>query len=113
MKEAEVSLKIALYYIKNGYTEKDVQVSLDGAHIKTGNKIVFDITYFMNKNACKKKEDDGKWQGTYEVEGYKPRIIVSSTPGVGDVNIHMIDGKQLFVESNKGQDKNRSNSEYP
>ena len=113
MKEAEVSLKIALYYIKNGYTEKDVQVSLDGAHIKTGNKIVFDITYFMNKNACKKKEDDGKWQGTYEVEGYKPRIIVSSTPGVGDVNIHMIDGKQLFVESKKGQEKNRSNSEYP
>ena len=42
--EAEVSLRIALYYIKNGYTEKDVYVSLDGAHIKSAGNIIFDIT---------------------------------------------------------------------
>ena len=113
MKEAEVSLRIALYYIKNGYTEKDVYVSLDGAHIKSAGNIIFDITSFMIENGCKKLENHERWQGIYEVAGYKSRIIVSSTPGSGDVNIHTIDGRHLYVESKKGRERNRSNSEYP
>ncbi len=40
MQEAEVSLRVALYYIRNGLTEKDVTVSIDGAHIKTGDVVV-------------------------------------------------------------------------
>ena len=113
MKEAEVSLRIALYYIKNGYTEEDVHVSLDGAHIKTGNNVIFDIDSFMIENNCKKHLNGERWQGIYEIDCYKSRIIVSSTPGLGDVNIFTINGKQLYIESKKGQEKNRSNSEYP
>ena len=43
MQEAEVCLRIAMYFIKQGITEEDVQVSLDGAHIKTKDEIHFDI----------------------------------------------------------------------
>lgn len=114
MQEAEVSLRVALYFIRNGYTYKDVNVSLDGAHIKTGNTIHFDIYSFLSSQECKKVNgpiDD--WQGTYEVSGYTSRMIISSTPGVGDVNIYTTTGKHLYIESKKGKEGNRSNSEYP
>ena len=34
MTEPEVSLYIALYFIKNELTDKNVHVSIDGAHVK-------------------------------------------------------------------------------
>ena len=56
MQEAEVSLRVALYYIKNGLTENDVTVSIDGAHVKTGNQVHFDIIKFLRDNDCVKME---------------------------------------------------------
>ena len=49
MTEPEVSLRLAMYYIKNHLTEHDVKVSVDGAHIKTGKALHFDIEGFLNK----------------------------------------------------------------
>ncbi len=114
MQEAEVSLRVALYYIENNLTKDDVKVSLDGAHIKTGDTIHFDIYGFLADHSCIKcgGPKDG-WQGIYEVAGYTPRIVISSTPGVGDVNATTKDGNMLYIESKKGKEKNRSNSEYP
>ena len=114
MQEAEVSLRVALYYITKGLTKDDVKVSLDGAHIKTGDAIHFDIYGFLASHNCQKISGTiDSWQGMYEVDEYKQRIIISSTPGIGDVNIATVDGKHLYVESKKGKEKNRSNSEYP
>ena len=114
MQEAEVSLSVALYYIRNHLTYEDVKISLDGAHIKIKDTINFDIYGFLKKNLCHKVDGSiDSWQGIYEVEGYKPRLIISSTPGVGDVNIVSLEGKHIYVESKKGKGKNRSNSEYP
>ena len=114
MQEAEVSLSVALYYIKNRLTDEDVRVSLDGAHLKIKDTIYFDIYGFLNKNSCRKVDGiSDSWQGVYEVEGYLPKLIISSMPGIGDVNIVTLDGKHIYVESKKGKDKNRSNSEYP
>ena len=114
MQEAEVSLRVALYYITNHLTDEDVRVSLDGAHIKTGNTIHFDIYAFLDVNGCRKVSGAvDSWQGIYEMDGYRPKIIISSTPGIGDVNITAMDGKKLYVESKKGKEKNRSNFEYP
>lgn len=114
MQEAEVSLSIVLYYIKNQLTNEDVKVSLDGAHIKTKDTIHFDIYGFLDSYGCRKVRGTvDSWQGTYEVEDYTPKIIISSTPGVGDVNITLVDGKYLYIESKKGKNKNHSNSEYP
>ena len=114
MQEAEVSLSVALYYIKNRLTDENVRVSLDGAHIKIKDTIYFDIYGFLNKNSCRKVDGIAdSWHGVYEVEGYQPKLIISSMPGIGDVNIVTLDGKRIYVESKKGKDKNRSNSEYP
>lgn len=113
MTEPEVSIKIALYYIRNGLTDKDVKVSIDGAHVKTGNTVHFDIKSYMAGEGCIKI--DGKlerWQGVYAVSGCEPKIIVSSEPGIGDVNIKLLDGKQLYVESKKGK-KEKAGQEYP
>ena len=114
MQEAEVSLSVALYYITNGLTKDDVKVSLDGAHIKTGDTIHFDIHGFLSSHNCRKVNGVvDSWQGKCEVDGYQQSISISSTPGVGDVNIVTVDGMHLYVESKKGKEKNRSNSEYP
>lgn len=114
MQEAKVSLSVALYYIKNQLTNENVNVSIDGAHIKIKDTIYFDIYGFLNENLCHKIDGSiDSWQGVYEVEGYTPRLIISSTPGIGDVNIVSLEGKHIYVESKKGKDKNRSNSEYP
>ncbi len=113
MQEAEVSLRVALYYIQNKLTNKDVTVSIDGAHIKTGDKIHFNIWKFLSDNGCTKIEGDpDRWKGRYQVFGCSEQIIVFSKPGRGDVNVWLLDGKKLYVESKKGKE-NKSSQEYP
>ncbi len=112
MQEAEVSLRVALYYIRNKLTKKDVTVSIDGAQIKTGDKVHFDIRKFLSDNNCEKIDGDtDRWQGTYSISGYSEHIIISSSPGIGDVNVFLLDGKRLYVECKKGK-PNKSNQEY-
>ena len=112
MQEPEVSLRIAMAYIRDGKTHSDITVSIDGAHIKTKDIIHFDITAFMNKNGYLKcDDDDTRWHGAYQNSNYAPRIIVSSKPGVGDVVIYLTDGMTLYIESKKF--RGGSNGEYP
>ena len=114
MQEAEVSLRVALYYIQNKLTDEDVRVSLDGAHIRTKGVVHFDIYTFLKTHKCTKMDDDSeRWQGVYKVEGFDSKIIIDSKPGIGDVNIVSKDGNHLYIESKKGKKNNRSNSEYP
>jgi hypothetical protein len=113
MQEAEVSLRVAMYYISNGLTDKNVPVSIDGAHIKTGNTVHFDIWSFQCQNSFAKIDGEpDKWQGTYRWNDYRPHIIISSVPGKGDVVICLNDGRKLYVESKKGK-VNKSGQEYP
>jgi len=113
MTEVEVSLYIAVYFIKNGLTEKDVHVSIDGAHVKTGTTVHFDIYDFYQKIGFKKLgEKNDRWQGEYELDGYDAHVIVSSTAGIGDVNIETRDGYTIIVESKKGK-KSTNGQEYP
>jgi hypothetical protein len=58
MTEPEVSLYIALFYIKNGLTDENIKVSIDGAHVKTKNQIHFDIHSFMQNKNCVKTDGD-------------------------------------------------------
>ena len=87
MTEAEVILRIALYYLKNHLTDEDVYVSIDGAHVKIGSTCHFDIQLFLKQNGCiYVSEDLERWQGEHKVMGSEHNLIISSTPGVGDVN---------------------------
>lgn len=113
MQEAEVSLRIAIHFIMNGMTNKNVKVSLDGAHIKTGNQVHFDIYKFLNDNKCRKLDSDvERWQGIYQVQNFEPKIEITSISGIGDVSIELPDGKRLYVESKKGR-SDKKGQEYP
>lgn len=113
MKEAEVSIKIALYYICNDMTRENVRISIDGAHVKTKDTVHFDIWNFMRENGCNKADDNGtRWQGLYEVVGYEPKIEICSQPGIGDVRVILPDDCVLHIESKKGTSK-KGNTEYP
>ena len=112
MQEAEVSLLLALHYIRNGLTKVDVKVSIDGAHVKTGNRIHFDIFGFLEEHRCKKLDTDAeRWQGIYQVEHFEPKLQISSVPGIGDVNIKLLSGEMLYVESKKGK-SDKKGQEY-
>ena len=112
MTEAEVILRIALYYLKNHLTDEDVYVSIDGAHIKIGSTYHFDIQLFLKQNGCiYVSEDLERWQGEYKVMGSEHNLIISSTPGVGDVKVHLEEGKELLIEAKKGK-TNKSGQEY-
>ncbi len=113
MKEAEVSIRVAIYYIRNGLTQENVKLSIDGAHIKTKETVHFDIFNFLKENGCRKiGKNDTRWQGVYEVDSCEPKIEISSRPGIGDVNIILTDGYILHVESKRGAYK-KGNDEYP
>lgn len=113
MTEAEVILRLAMYYIVNGLTNELVKVSIDGAHVKTGNTVHFDIFGFMNDVGLKKLDGElERWQGEYLLAGYDSHIIISSTPGIGDVNIKLVDGSVIYAECKKGKDDKRG-QEYP
>ena len=113
MQEAEVSLRVALYYIANALTDESVLVSIDGAHIKTGNTLHFDVTSFLAEQGCRKcAGEQNRWQGEYEVSGSLCRLIITSASGIGDVNIRLKSGVRLLVESKKGR-VNKSSLEYP
>lgn len=113
MTEAEVILYLAMYYIKNNFTKDNVNVSIDGAHVKTGNTVHFDIFNFLNDEGFRKIDANlERWQGEYSLGGNDSHIIISSTPGIGDVNIKHIDGSIIYVECKKGN-KNKRGQEYP
>ena len=112
MQEAEVSLYIALHYIRNRLTNDTVKVSIDGAHVKTKDKVHFDIYGFLKEHNCYKCDGNmERWQGVYNVEGYTPKLEISSVPGIGDVNIRLLSGQRLWIESKKGR-SNKSGQEY-
>lgn len=104
MTEAEVSIRLALYYIKNRLTEQDVEISLDGMHAKC-----FDIRKFMSENMCSKAEKtDGHWKGRYCVAGFQSNIIIGGKLKQGDVRIKLRDGRLIYAECKRGNRKGES-----
>lgn len=113
MTEAEVILRLAMYCIEKGYTKESVTVSIDGAHVKTGNTVHFDIFAFLKDNGFQKLDTKSeRWQGEYSFVGSESHVIISSTPGIGDVNIKLIDGSVIYAECKKGKNDKRG-QEYP
>ena len=113
MTEAEVILRLAIHYMKNRLTKEPVTVSIDGAHVKTGNTVHFDIFTFLHDIGLKKVDKESeRWQGTYYYAEGDGLLIISSTPGIGDVNIKLLDGQIIYAECKKGKNDKRG-QEYP
>ena len=112
MTEPEVSLQIAMKYAQNGEARGDINVSIDGAHIKMLNTMHFDIVSFMREHGYLKCDDNSmRWQGKYQKSGYETCVNICSTSGIGDVVIALNNGEKLFIESKKF--KSGSGGEYP
>lgn len=109
MTEAEVILRLALFYIRNNLTSENVMVSIDGAHVKTKDKVHFDIFKFLqNEGLTKIDPEPNRWQGEYALNGFNSHVVISSTPGIGDVNVRLNDGRRIYAECKKS--KNSKNS---
>nr|WP_321497355.1 hypothetical protein [uncultured Methanolobus sp.] len=114
MPEAEVSLNLALYLVRNTLVTSNVMVAIDGAQVETSGNIIFPIEDFMEKNNCQLIKKQRDWRGIYSVDNSKYNIEIHSTPGKGDVVAKLINGFYLRVESKKGSLSNsKSSKEYP
>ena len=113
MTEAEVSLRVAYYYLENNLVNSDVQVAIDGAQIKTANMIHFDIANFLKDQGWIQNAGMQGWQGTYSKVGINNKLVIHSNPGMGDVIANLNNGNILRVESKKGTlTRSISSAEY-
>jgi hypothetical protein len=113
MSEAEVSLRLAFYLLDSGLTISDVDVAIDGAQLKTGDTVHFDILPFIKANSCIPVASLTSWQGLYSRSNCRSRVRIHSNPGVGDVVARLRTGHTLRVESKKGpMTRSVSSSEY-
>lgn len=114
MSEAEVSILLAHYLIQNRMVQSDVTVSIDGAHVKIGEVIHFEIFEYLKYKGFQVEKLTSDWRGIYSLDGFEYRMILHSTPGTGDVSAVLSDGKRLIVESKKGSLlASKSSQEYP
>ena len=114
MPEAEVSLRLALYLVRNRLTDGDVDVAIDGAQVENLDKIHFPMNMFLENETMVPESRIGSWQGKYKVGDYENRINIHSTAGLGDVVARLSTGKLLRIESKKGKlQRSKSSSEYP
>lgn len=112
MPEAEVSLRLALFLLRNRFVSGDVRVAIDGAQVRIGARVIFDIDAFLASRCC--AHEGAGWQGSYHVDGTPHRLIVHSTSGEGDVVAKLSDGTQLLVECKRGPvTPSKSSAEYP
>lgn len=114
MPEPEVSLRLAINLIDSGRTDQEVCVSLDGAHIKIKDKILFDLAGFMATLGWIKTNSDSKWQATYRRSPEQPLIRIHSQSGSGDVITVLKNGRTFLAECKKGSlVRSKSSEEYP
>jgi len=113
MKEAEVSLAIALYFIKSGLATGTVKVSIDGAHVKVKEKVIFDINTYLEENGLTKIDNGSeRWQGMYSIHNCSCNLEIHSRPGEGDVVIPLSDSNVIVIESKGGSGDKKGNQEY-
>jgi hypothetical protein len=103
MPEAEVALRLAAFILSLPGSGAMASVGIDGASIKIGDPIVFDIGRFMAGTGWEqiKEPQVGRnaWTGAYQ-RGDKT-IRVHSRPGEGDV-VATVDGRRIVVKCMMG-----------
>jgi hypothetical protein len=115
MPEAEVALRLAEFILLLPGSGTMASVAIDGASIKVGDAVIFDIGRFMAATGWEqiKEPQVGRnaWTGTYR-RGDKT-IRVHSRPGEGDV-VATVDGRRIVAECKKGPlVRKPGNPEYP
>jgi hypothetical protein len=103
MPEAEVALRLAELILSLPGSGAMASVAIDGASIKVGDTVTFDIGRFMAATGWEqiKEPQVGRnaWTGAYR-RGDKT-IRVHSRPGEGDV-VATVDGRRIVAECTRG-----------
>ena len=103
MPEAEVALRLAEFILSLPGSGAMASVAIDGASIKVGDAVIFDIGRFMAGTGWEPIKEPQvsrhAWTGTYR-RGDKT-IRVHSRPGEGDV-VATVDGHRVVAECTKG-----------
>jgi hypothetical protein len=115
MPEAEVALRLAEFILSLPGSGAMASVAIDGASIKVGDAVIFDIGRFMIGTGWEqiKEPQVGRnvWTGAYR-RGDKT-IRVHSRSGEGDV-VATVDGRRIVAECKKGPLVRKPGSpEYP
>jgi hypothetical protein len=115
MPEAEVALRLAGFILSLPGSGAMASVAIDGASIKVGDTVTFDIGHFMFHTGWKPIKEPQvsrhAWTGTYRRND--KTIRVHSRPGEGDV-VATVDGRRIIAECTKGPLVRKVGSpEYP
>jgi hypothetical protein len=114
MPEPEVSLRLAIHLIATGRAKSEVAVSIDGAHVKMGNKVHFELPQFLASLGWRAEGSEPRWQVVYRNEQHKAAIRVHSQSGQGDVVAKLEEGPIFFAEAKGGPlERSKSSDEYP
>jgi hypothetical protein len=103
MPEAEVALRLAEFILSLPNSGAMASVAVDGASIKVGDAVIFDIGRFVAATGWEQTKEPqvgrNAWTGAYR-RGNKT-IRVHSRPGEGDV-VATIDGRRVVAQCKKG-----------
>jgi len=115
MPEAEVALRLAEFILSLPNSGAMASVAIDGASIKVGDAVIFDIGRFMSCTGWEQTKEPqvgrNVWTGAYR-RGDKT-IRVHSRPGEGDV-VSTVNGRRIVAECKKGPLVRKPGSpEYP
>ena len=114
MPEVEVSLRLAIFLATSGKANSPIDVAIDGAQVKIGETVHFDVVQFMNSQGWQINSESNRWQGIYSNRNVPWHIRVHSQSGIGDVTTILTSGQQFIAESKKGtMNRSKSSSEYP
>jgi hypothetical protein len=103
MSEAEVALRLADFILSLPHSGAMASVAIDGASIKVGDAIVFDIGRFMAGIGWEQIREPqfGRNPRTGAYRRNDKTIRVHSRPGEGDV-VATIDGRRVVAQCKKG-----------
>jgi hypothetical protein len=103
MPQAEVALRLAEFILSLPGSGMMASVAIDGASIKAGDAVIFDIGRFMASTGWEQTKEPqmerNAWTGAYR-RGDKT-IRVHSRPGEGDV-VATVDGRRIIAGCTKG-----------
>lgn len=78
MSEAEVSLRLAFYLVSNDMVLDDVRVAIDGAQIRTGERVHFPIGDFLKQSGCRVRAGSNLWRGKYSYPNSSTQIVIQN-----------------------------------
>ena len=115
MPEAEVAVRLACWLLDRAESSGNAHVAIDGAQVKTKEKIVFPLAQFLlNENWSQTGQTNSKcpWQGTYRKLGRTHELVIHSQSGVGDV-VAMVGNLRVRAECKGGTlVRSKSSAEY-